>query len=104
MLRLSINRPKNDTLLKDTSKNSAEPKAKEKKDENPRLAEQVSTSLSLETKIAKIKIVVPLSELLKNADYQYRITKVLNPSRERFAIADSLNLQDDDPTIISGLM
>ena len=45
---------------------------------------------------------VPLAELLKNADYQSRISKVLNPPCENPVVADALNLQDDDPAILFG--
>jgi len=69
MPRPSANKLKNNVPLKYASRNASKPKAKEKKDENSRHAEQATTSFRIETKIAKIKIVDPLIELLKNADY-----------------------------------
>lgn len=88
--------------LKILSKSIPEPKAKEKKVEETKHVKPASTSFSLENEIAKIKIAVPLSELLKNADYQSQISKVLNPPWDNPAVTDSLNLQDDDPTILFG--
>lgn len=84
------------------SKSIPEPKAKERRVEDPKQFEPASTSFSLENEIAKIKIAIPLSELLKNADYQSRISKVLNPHCENPTVADALNLQDDDPAILFG--
>jgi len=98
----SAGKPNKNVALKNLSKSVPEPKYKEKKDENSRHAEKASTSFSLETEITKIKIAVPLSELLKNVDYQSRITKVLSPSRESFIVEDSFNIQDDDPAILFG--
>ena len=60
---------KNIVPLKILSKSIHEPKEKEKKVKDPKYVEPASTSFSLENEIAKIKIAVPLSELLKNADY-----------------------------------
>ena len=58
-------KPKNDTPPNDGSKNVLEPKGKERKEDNLRSPDQVETSFSLETKIANIKIFVPLTELSK---------------------------------------
>lgn len=79
MHRPSTIKPRNNIPLKDPSKNVPEPKAKEKKYKNVRHAEKTPASFSIETIIAKIKIFVPLMELLKNVYYQSQITKVLKP-------------------------
>lgn len=100
--RPSSRKPKNNIPLEDASKNASERKDKRKKDKNVRQAEQAKTFLSIETEISKIKIAVPLTELLKNADYQSQIIKVLKPPHDKFAIANSLNIQDDVPTILFG--
>ena len=65
----SAGKHKNIVPLKILSKSIPEPKAKEKKVEDPKQVEPASTSFSLENEIANIKIAVPLMELLKNADY-----------------------------------
>ena len=56
----------------------------------------------MEAEIAKIKIFVPLTELLKNYEYHSKIATVLKPPGESSVISDSLNLQDDSPTILYG--
>ena len=66
----SIGKHKNIVPPKILSKSIPEPKAKERKVEDPKHVEPMSTFFSLENEITKIKITVPLSELLKNADYQ----------------------------------
>ena len=83
----STGKQKNVVPPKILSKSIPEPKAKEKRVEDPKQVEPTSTSFSLENEIAKIKIAVPLSELLKNADYKSRISKVLNPPCENPAVA-----------------
>lgn len=65
----SAGKQKSNVPSKILSKSIPEPKAKEKKVENPKDVEKASTSFSLENEISKIKIAVPLSELLKNSDY-----------------------------------
>ena len=56
------------------------PKGKERREDNPTSIEQGQTSFRLEAEIAKIKIFVPLTELLKNFEYHSKIATVLNPS------------------------
>lgn len=53
---------------------------------------------SLGNEIAKVKISVPFSELLKNSEYRAHIVKMLKAEEG----VDSLNLQDDHPTIMFG--
>ena len=48
----------------------------------------------------KIKISVPITELLKNLEYHSKIAIVLQPLGGISAISDSLNLQDDRLTIL----
>ena len=100
--KTSRSRPKNDTTPKDTSKNVTGPKGKERKEDNPRSSDQGQTYFSLEAQIENIKIFVPPIELLKNTEYHYNISTVLNPPREVFSISYSLNLQDYSPTFLFG--
>ena len=66
----SAGKQKNIVPPKILSKSIPEPKEKEKKVGDPKYVEPASTCFSLENEIAKIKIAVPLSKLLKNVDYQ----------------------------------
>ena len=57
-----------------------------------------STPFSLETKIYKLKVSIPLNELVKNNQYKSHVAKMLkvNP------LFDILNLDDDQPELIFG--
>ena len=94
-------KPKGNTPSKEGSQNVLEPKGKERREENPRSVDQGQTSLSLEDEISNINISVPLTELLKTSEYHSKISIVLKPPGEISAISDSLNLQDEIPTILS---
>jgi hypothetical protein len=59
-------------------------------------------SFNLESEINKIKIPVPLVELAKNPMYKKQIAKMINFSNTE-SHADSINLEDDNPTIMFGL-
>lgn len=67
-------------------------------DQIPKEAEKVQFGFNLEREIAKIKISVPFNELLKNAEYRGKISKML----EAEETTDSLNLLDDQPSILFG--
>ena len=56
----------------------------------------------MEAEIKKVKISTPLTELLKNSEYHLKIATMLKLLGEVSAISDSLNLQDDSPTILFG--
>ena len=88
----STSKQRNVVPPKVLSKSIPEPKAKEKKVEDPKHVELALTYFSLENEIAKIKIAIPLTELLKNADYQSQISKVLNPPCKNPTVVDALNL------------
>ena len=55
---------------------------------------------NLITETTNIKIYVSLTKFLKNYEYHSKIVAVLKPLREVTAILDSLNIQDDSPTIL----
>ena len=56
---------------------------------------------SLENKINKIKIPMPLVELAKNLIYKNKIAKVINFSKAE-CHANVINIQDERPTIMLG--
>ena len=76
--------------------NSVENKEEEVKDKK-----KVEPSFSLEVELTKVKIPVPLIELVKNKKYKSHILKVLNLSDYNVS-SNSINLQDDAPTIMFG--
>ena len=65
----------------DKSKNVLDPKGKEQIKDNPKRSDHGQTSFSLEDEIAKIKIYVPLTKLLKNLEYRSKFSIVLQPPR-----------------------
>jgi len=94
------NKPSASYPKKDDLKKEAQMKVQEEsKVENPKEVEKVQNLFSLENELPKIKIVVPLAELLKNVEYRTQITGILKPLTES---SDSLNLQDDCPTLLFG--
>jgi hypothetical protein len=61
------------------------------------------SSFSFEHEIQKIRIPVPLSELVKNEDFKRSLSKLLQSEPPHITI-DSVNLQDENPTFILGPM
>ena len=59
----------------------------------------VSSTFSFEAELSKIKVLVPLLELLKNPTYRESFKKLLNPS---MPTPDSVNLEDESPAIYLG--
>jgi hypothetical protein len=87
---------------------------KEKKTQNtsPIVKETVSevreapkplSSFSFEHEIQKIRIPVPLSELVKNEDFKRSLSKLLQSESPQLSL-DSINLQDEKPTVVLGPM
>jgi ribonuclease HI len=87
---------------------------KEKKTQNtsPTAKEPVSEvreapkpfpSFSFEHEIQKIRIPVPLSELVKNEDFKRSLSKLLQ-SESPQPSTDSVNLQDEKPAVVLGPM
>ena len=62
------------------------------------LLEKFSPSTSFEIEIAKVKIYLPFSEILKNSEYRSQIGKMLKVEDS----SDTVNLQDHKPTIMFG--
>jgi hypothetical protein len=59
--------------------------------------------LSFEHNIQKIRIPVPLSELVKNEDFKKSLSKLLQ-SEPPFHSTNSVNIQDENPSVILGPM
>jgi hypothetical protein len=59
------------------------------------------SSFNFEHEIQKIRIHVPLSELVKHEDFKRCLSKMLHPEPSSHS-TDSVNLQDENPTIILG--
>jgi hypothetical protein len=66
-------------------------------------ADKVSYSFNFEAEIQKIKIPIPLVELMKNEMFKRDILKTLDPQSVSPS-ADILNIYDDKPTITLGQM
>jgi ribonuclease HI len=62
-----------------------------------------SSSFNFEHEIQKIRILVPLSELVKHEDFKKSLSKLLQ-SEPSYHPIDSINLQDENPTVILGPM
>jgi hypothetical protein len=65
-------------------------------------ADKFSSPFSLEHEISKIKIPIPLTELVKTNSYRSHILKWLQPSSVIDPVTDVINLQDEKPTIVLG--
>jgi hypothetical protein len=59
------------------------------------------SSFSFKNEIQKIKIPVPFLELIKNEDFKRYLSKMLQPESSSDS-TDSVNLQDEKPTVLLG--
>jgi hypothetical protein len=87
---------------KEKKTQSASPAAKEPVTE-VREAPKPISSFNFEHEIQKIRILVPLSELVKNEDFKRSLSKLLQ-SESPQPPSDSVNLQDEKPAVILGPM
>jgi hypothetical protein len=60
-------------------------------------------SFNFEHEIQNIRILVPLFELVKNEDFKKSLSKLLQPEPPQPS-TDSINLQDEKPTVVLGPM
>jgi hypothetical protein len=90
------------TTTKEKKAQSASPIAKVPVTE-VREASKPIPSFHFEHEIQKIRIPVPLSKLVKNEDFKRSLSKLLQ-SESPHPLANSVNLQDEKPTIILGPM
>ena len=65
------------------------------------VAERIERPFSFKCKVAKIKISLPFDEICRNVEYRNQLIKILN-SNDKAIFLDSVNLQDDSPTILLG--
>jgi ribonuclease HI len=87
---------------KEKNTQNASPATKEPVTE-VREAPKPTPSFNFEHEIQKIRIPVPLSELVKNEDFKRSLSKLLQ-SESPQPPADSVNLQDEKPAVILGPM
>jgi hypothetical protein len=64
--------------------------------------DKFASPFSLEHEISKMKIPIPLTELVKNNSYRSHILKWLQPSSIVNLVTNVINLQDENPIIILG--
>ena len=58
-------------------------------------------NFSLKNELGKLKIPVPLTELIKNPSYKETVLKVMNSASNQ-SISDMVNLQEENPRIFIG--
>jgi hypothetical protein len=75
------------------------------KDPVPKVREILKppSPFNFEHEIQKIRILVPLSELVKHEDFKRSLSKLLQSEPPHHS-TDSVNLQDENPTVILGPM
>ena len=56
---------------------------------------------SFESEVAKMKLSLPFNEICRNSEYRKQLIKMLK-SDVATKFSDSVNLQDDNPTILFG--
>jgi hypothetical protein len=88
--------PNKDTTNKEDQQQPTKPVVPEVKE-----ADRQPTSFNIEHELRKIKIHVPLTELLKNEPFKRSIMKVLKPPASAIS-SDVISLQDENPAITVG--
>jgi len=79
-------------------KDSATKEQVDKKDIGVKEVEKVS-SFNLESEIAKLKVSIPLTELVKNNNYKHHVSRILHID----PFSNMVNVEDDHPELIFGL-
>jgi hypothetical protein len=99
-----VEKPAKDTtnISKEKRAQNSPPIAKDPASEVREILKPPS-SFSFDHEIQKIRIPVPLSELVKHEDFKKSLSKLLQ-SEPSFHSTDSVNLQDEKPTVILGPM
>ena len=95
-----------ETIDPAASKSSSEEKAnqssimkdKAEKKEIPVKEVERVLALSLENEISKLKVSIPLTEIMKNNSYRGQVSKILNFD----PMFDMVNIEDDQPELIFG--
>jgi hypothetical protein len=88
------------TTTKEKKTQNASPAAKEPVSE---VREAPKSLSSFSIGIQKIRIPIPLSELVKNEDFKRSLSKLLQSEPPQPSM-DSINLQDEKPTVVLGPM
>lgn len=78
-----------------TNHESATKEKLENKDPLVKEVDKVST-FSLENEIAKLKVSIPLTKLMKNNSYKHQVSKILNID----PLSHMVNVEDDHPKLI----
>lgn len=73
-------------------------KDKAKKKDVPTKGVENTSSFSLENKISKLKVSIPLTELMRNNSYRGQVSKILNFD----PMSDMVSVEDDQPELIFG--
>jgi len=73
-------------------------KEKTEKKDAPLKEVEKTTAFSLENEIAKLKVSIPLTELMKNSSYKVHVSKILNLD----PLSNMVNVEDDQPKLIFG--
>ena len=73
----------------------------ENKESKEVVIEKSSPTFNLQKELEKVKIPVPLTELLKQPAYQSQVTSFMLPP-EATLTPDSLNLQEERPMVVFG--
>ena len=74
---------------------------KQKKNTEVEEVSKIVQNFSLENELGKLKILVPLTELMKNCSYKESFLKMINSVRNQ-PISDMVNLQEENPRIFIG--
>ena len=56
---------------------------------------------SFESEVAKMKVSLPFNEIYKNSEYREQLSKMIK-SNNVYDASDSINIEDDSPTILFG--
>lgn len=73
-------------------------KEKTEKKEAPIKEVEETTAFSLENEISKLKVSIPLTELMKKKSYKGQVVKILNVD----PLSDMVNVEDDQLELIFG--
>lgn len=74
------------------------PKDRAEKRDNPAKESEKSQAFSIENEVSKLKLSIPLTEIMKNTTYRAQISKMFNTD----PMLDAVNVEDDQPELIFG--
>jgi len=73
-------------------------KDRAEKRDNPAKESEKSQAFSIENEVSKLKLSIPLTEVMKNTTYRAQISKMFNTD----PMLDAVNVEDDQPELIFG--